>query len=158
MLFQLLYHKFLSQTTDPSLSKAMKVARLQLACKPGSSSSQRVLPRLSVAECFELMQLRPFFHLPFPISVISHFFIPRSWFYQFPFSLVWWPGATTGRRACRWQKLMYTASLLHTAFIMPRWAEPRRHTMIRYGSRVCVWVSVSFREIVVSHISAIDEN
>ena len=68
MLFQLLYHKFLSQTTDPSLSKAMKVARLQLACKPGSSSSQRVLPRLSVAECFEFMQLRPFFSSP-----VSHF-------------------------------------------------------------------------------------
>ena len=42
---QLLYHLFLSQTADPPLSKATKVARLQLAYKPGSSS---------FAECFEL--------------------------------------------------------------------------------------------------------
>ena len=42
-LFQLLYHQFLSQMADPSFSKATKVARLQLACKPGSSLSQRTL-------------------------------------------------------------------------------------------------------------------
>ena len=39
------YHLFLSQTADraadPPLSKAKKVVRLQLAYKPGSSSSQR---------------------------------------------------------------------------------------------------------------------
>ena len=72
-LFQLLYHLFLSQTADPPLSKATKVARLQLAYKPGSSSSQRdlLLSALSYAS---------------PTSVISHFPFPfRSWFNQFPF-------------------------------------------------------------------------
>ena len=85
MLFQLLYHKFLSQTAVPPLSKATKVARLQLACKPDSSSSQRAL-------LLNVMHLRSSFHLPFPISIISysHFFIPHSWFYQFPNKLGYW--------------------------------------------------------------------
>ena len=64
-LFQLLYHLFLSQTADPPLSKATKVARLQLAYKPGSSSSQRalLLSTLSYAS-----HVSHFCHFPFPIS------------------------------------------------------------------------------------------
>ena len=61
---QLLYHLFLSQTADPPLSKAMKVARLQLAYKPDSSLSQRALLLSSLS-----------YVSPFPISVISHFFV-----------------------------------------------------------------------------------
>ena len=68
--------EFLSQTAVPPLRKATKVARLQLACKPDSSSSQRAL-------LLNVMHLCSPFHLPFFIAIISHshFFIPHSWFY-----------------------------------------------------------------------------
>ena len=67
----------MSQAADPLLSKATKVARLQLAYKPGSSSSQR-----DVAECFELRISRnfpisvDFRHFPFPAFTISSFLVP----------------------------------------------------------------------------------
>ena len=82
-LFQLLYHLFLSQTADPPLSKATKVARLQLAYKPGSSSSQRalLLSALSYAS---------------PISVISRFPFLRSSFLVLPVPAVKVPLARDG--------------------------------------------------------------
>ena len=61
-LFQLLYHLFLSQTADPPLSKATKVARLQLA---GYSSSQRALLLSSLSYVSPVSHFR---HFPFPIS------------------------------------------------------------------------------------------
>ena len=61
-LFQLLYHLFLSQTADPPLSKATKVARLQLA---GYSSSQRALLLSSLSYVSPVFH---FCHFSFPIS------------------------------------------------------------------------------------------
>ena len=72
-LLQLLYHLFSSQTADPSLSKATKVARLQLAYQPGSSSSQRALLLSALSYASPVT-------FPFPSFLISHFFVPRSWF------------------------------------------------------------------------------
>ena len=75
-LFQLLYHLFLSQTADPPLSKATKVARLQLAYKPGSSSSQRALLQC----CWVLRVTHLPFDFPIPIThfpfLISSFLVP----------------------------------------------------------------------------------
>ena len=92
-LFQLLYHLFLSQTADPPLSKATKVARLQLAYKFGSSSSQRAL-----LQCCWVLWVT---HLPFdfPISVISHFPFPISVISHFPFPISSFlvPGFTSSR-------------------------------------------------------------
>ena len=54
--------------------------------------------------------------------------------------------------------MLTTIMLVHVTIveklIMPRWAEPQRHTVVV----VCECVCVSFCEIVVSHISAIAEN
>ena len=59
--YTLYFSCFLSQTADPPLSKAMKVAKLQLAYKPGSSSSQRAL-------LLSALSISRFPFLSFPIS------------------------------------------------------------------------------------------
>ena len=69
----------MSQIADPPLSKATKVARLQQACNPGSSSSQRALLLSALNLCSYAHFFISHFHR-FPL-LISHFFVARSWFY-----------------------------------------------------------------------------
>ena len=121
---------------------------IQIAYEPGSwsftvSSVAVLLSALSYVSPFWLSHFR---HFPFPVS---HFFVPRSWFYQFPeitkLKLIAWIDISSWHHTqSTWNLISQCRYFMKTNVVMPWWAEPRG---IQYSRCVCVCVCVSAENI-----------